>query len=151
MSLMRAFRKRLFHLEVWFGLAWARFLIKYIPFKLWRSTLGPIDGEQDGQGDGPPLSAARLKQAADTGRIIARVARRAWFEAVCLPQAMTGRWVLARRSIPSRIVIGSRRGEPEEGLLFHAWLMVGDSVVTGAEEREAFLAFRKRPAAFDAG
>ena len=150
MKPIRAFRRLLFRLEVWLGLAWARFCTKFLPFRFWRAALGPIGEEPDAHAHAR-LSEAQLKQARDSGRIIARVAGRAWFEAVCLPQAMCGRWVLARRGIPSRVVIGSGHGDEEEGPLFHAWLMVGECVVTGAAERDAFLAFRRSGAVQDAG
>lgn len=133
-------------MEVRIRLAWARFLIKFVKFSWWKHTLGPIDGEPD-PADWPDLSPQQLKQASDTGRIVNRVADQLrLFEAVCLPRAMATRWALARRGIPSRIIIGSRRGEAEEGLLFHAWLMVGDRVITGQNERDQFLQFRKRNA-----
>jgi hypothetical protein len=74
--------------------------------------------------------------------MIARIAARVPFDALCLPQAMTGRWVLARRGIPSRVVIGSRCDDEAE-LHYHAWLMVEDRCVTGARERELFSAFRR--------
>lgn len=67
------------------------------------------------------------------------------FQAVCLPRAMAGRWILGRREIPSRIVVGSRRGNPdEEEMLFHAWLMAGDIVITGAGELDRYRAFAKK-------
>lgn len=138
------FRKRLFLAEVWLRLAFARFLIKYVPFRRWKKLLGPIDGAPEAT-VWPELSEARLKQAAAIGRDVDWVANRAkLFEAVCLPRAMAGRWALARRGLPSRIVIGSRRGEAEEGLLFHAWLLVGDRTITGGQEQQQFLEFRKR-------
>ncbi|WP_052845713.1 lasso peptide biosynthesis B2 protein [Aurantiacibacter marinus] len=128
-------------LEIWLSLAWARFLIRFVAFRRWRGLLGPIGGELPPE-QRPRVSSAQAKQAADIARIINRIADRpVLFKAVCLPRAMAGRWVMGRRGLPSRIVIGSRRGEPEEGLLFHAWLMVGDHIVTGAEEREGFMAF----------
>ncbi|MDE1466204.1 lasso peptide biosynthesis B2 protein [Aurantiacibacter sp. D1-12] len=144
MNLFRFIRRVLLHLEVWLQLGLARFLIKFVAFRRWRLLLGPIDGEPTPE-DWPELSVVQLEQASDIGRIVNRVGSRPiLFKAICLPRAMTGRWTLARRGIPSRIVIGSRRGrESEEDVLFHAWLMVCDRVITGQEEREAFLELRK--------
>ena len=143
MTLIRSLKKRCLLLEIWLSLGFARLLIKWLPFRHWRGLLGEIEGELSPE-ERPELSAAQSKQAGDIGRIINRVADRLHvFKAVCLPRAMTGRWVLARRGLPSRVIIGSRRGEHEEGLLFHAWLMAGDIVVTGANERDDFMAFNK--------
>lgn len=74
--------------------------------------------------------------------MVARIANEAWFQAVCLPQAMAARWLLARRRIPSRVELGSRRNPDDQAVLLHAWLTVGDEVVTGAQERDQFMAFR---------
>jgi len=143
MTFNRSLKKRLLRLEIWLSLAWARFLIRWVPFRYWRGLLGVIEGEQSDD-ERPQLSPEQRKQASDIGRIVNRVADHLrLFEAVCLPRAMTSRWVLARRGLPSRIIIGSRRGDMEEGLLFHAWLMVGDVVVTGESERADFMAFDK--------
>ena len=87
--------------------------------------------------------------AGDIGRMIGRMAGRQSFAAVCFPQAITGRWVLKRRGIPSRIVIGSRKDSGPQGLALHAWLKVGDLVVTGADEYADFRSFGKKlPAGF---
>jgi len=141
MTLTRSFKKGLLRLEIWLSLGWARFLIKCVAFRRWRGLLGPIDGELPPEERSQILSA-QAKQAADIARILNRIADRpVLFKAVCRPRAMAGRWVMGRRGLPSRIVMGSRRGEPEEGLLFHAWLMVGDHTVTGAGERPDYMAF----------
>jgi len=143
MKPVRSLKKRLLRLEVWLCLAWARFLIRCVPFRRWRGLLGIIEGELSPE-EQPELTPVERKQASDIGRIVNRVADRPMlFTAVCLPRAMAARWVLARRGLPARIIIGSRKGELEEGLLFHAWLMVGDVVVTGESERANFIAFDK--------
>lgn len=146
MNLFRAIKRSPFYVEVWLRLALARFLVKFIAFRRWRHVLGPIDGEQD-PSDYPQLTEDQLKQASDIGRVVNRVAAHAiLFKAICLPRAMAARWALAWRGIPSRIVIGSRRGgdtDPHD-LMFHAWLMVADRVVTGASERDSYLALGRQ-------
>ena len=137
MNPIRSFKKAVLHTEIVLGLAYARLLIKLVPLRWWKSTLGPIDGRSDAGKH--PLTPQQLKHASDIGRIIRRIAGKQKFEAVCLPQAMTGRWVLARRGTPSEIVLGSRRNA--DGLALHAWLKVGETVVTGAEEYETYRSF----------
>ena len=138
MGLVRSFKKAVLHAEIVLGLAYARLLIKLVPFRWWRRSLGPIDGS----GQAPmPLSPQQLKQAADIGRIIKRLARKQKFEAVCFPQAIAGRWVLKRRGIPSQIILGSRRADPAGNIALHAWLKVGDRVVTGEDEYEKYRSF----------
>ncbi|QZH75237.1 MAG: lasso peptide biosynthesis B2 protein [Erythrobacter sp.] len=147
MKLPPALSNRLLWLEIWLSLGFARFLVKYVRFGRWRAMLGPLDDEPAPQ-DLPQLPPQKRKQAADLGRKIERIASRPrLFRAVCLPRAMAGRWVLGRRGIPTRVVIGSRRPGETDGYMFHAWLIAGDVVVTGASERADYLALRKsRPA-----
>lgn len=142
MSFVRSIKKAVLRAEIVAGLAWARLLIVAVPLRFWRGLLGPIAG---GNSAAERATPEQEQQAIHVGRMIARLAGNQRFEAVCLPQALAGRWVLKRRGIPSQIVLGSRRDD--SGLALHAWLKVGDSVVTGAKEYETYHAFAgRRPA-----
>ncbi|WP_432770575.1 MAG: lasso peptide biosynthesis B2 protein [Sphingopyxis sp.] len=118
----------------------ARFLVRFVPFGGWRRTLGPMSG-----GAAPiPLSEPDRQLVRAVARDVARWAPRLPLRLVCLPRAMAARWVLARRGIAGRIVIGARRGTAENPVDLHAWLMVGDICVTGDAERRSFEAFARR-------
>ena len=133
MQVTRFLRRRALYVEIWLGLAWARFLTRFVRLGRWKHLLGDMDTHA-----AEDLPAARIEQAQGVGRIVAHVARGVrMFDAVCLPQAMAARWVLARRGIPSRIVIGSRREDGAGTMHFHAWLLAGGEVVTGAREQAA--------------
>lgn len=123
------------------ALALARFLIRFIPFARWRRLLGPIGSP--GTADPLPLDEAQRRLVRDVARDVARWSRRVPFAALCLPRAMAARWVLARRGVAGRIVIGARGGQAEKPLDLHAWLMVGDLCVTGDAERRSFEAFAR--------
>lgn len=140
MALVRSFKKTVLRAEIVLGLAFARALIRFVPFRWWRRRLGPIDGRNDENAE--PLTARQEKMASDIGRMIRRLAGKQKFEAVCFPQAMAGKWVLGRRGIPSQIVLGSRRND-DTGLALHAWLKVGDQVVTGQNEYETYRSFAR--------
>ena len=135
MQVTRFLRRRALYVEIWLGLAWARFLTRFVRLGRWKHLLGePGEGGKEA----PALSRQQIEQAKGVGRIVAHVARGVrMFDAVCLPQAMAARWVLARRGIPSRIVIGSRREDGAGTMHFHAWLLAGGEVVTGAREQAA--------------
>jgi hypothetical protein len=45
--------------------------------------------------------------------------------------------MLRRRRIPSTLCLGARRDDAE-GLIAHAWLRVGPTIVTGAGNHEAY-------------
>ena len=49
----------------------------------------------------------------------------------CLIQALAARRWLARASVPSDVCIGVRKDE--QGFLAHAWLKVGERIVTGGD------------------
>lgn len=133
--------KLLLRAETIASLAWARLLIRFVPFRWWRTTLGPL-GHPDSTAstaDLPPESELRALQI---GRFVTRMADRVPFEAVCLPQAMAARWMLARRGIATQIVIGSHKGEATGNLLqVHAWLLAGRETVTGKDESGLYQAF----------
>lgn len=63
---------------------------------------------------------------------VPRVASRLPFRSDCLIQATAAQNWLARKGIASEVVIGARN-QGQEGFTAHAWLKVGDLVVTGGD------------------
>jgi hypothetical protein len=115
-------------------------LIRAMPFRHLRRWLGPI-----GAMSARPLQSERdLHAVRQTRRWVRQVAAHAPFRAVCLPQAMAARWMLARRGIGSELYIGTRRAgadaRPDHRLDFHAWLLCNNLYVTGAGARPRFSA-----------
>lgn len=84
--------------------------------------------------DGGRTSPDRA-QVADVRRAVSTAARNVPFTAVCLPQAMAAKVMLARRGFRSSLVVGA--GRDDDGLLLHSWLEAGGMVVTGAAGRSA--------------
>ena len=145
---------RLLAVEAALLVAIARLLVKHVPFRHWRRWLvsaEPLDAA-------PP--ARRLPSVVHVARVVPRAAAMVPFDAVCLPQAMAGQWMLRRRGVPSRLSLGARRERPEEtasaggernarpprhlasrpigdegesgsGTKYHAWLCVGGQCVLG--------------------
>ena len=52
------------------------------------------------------------------------------WNAVCLPQALAGQWMLRRRGLPSVMKVGLTKGDAGKHVA-HAWLCSGDFLVTG--------------------
>ncbi|MBV7259709.1 lasso peptide biosynthesis B2 protein [Erythrobacter crassostreae] len=119
-------------------LAAARFLIKFVPFRYWRKWLGDV-----AESSGPFHQNEKLDpdRARFVGIWVRRAAGKVPFDAVCLPQAMAGRWMLKRRGLAGRITIGARANDDDRNALFHAWLMHGDQCLTGQHERDTYKAF----------
>jgi len=78
--------------------------------------------------------AVRIKSA---GWAISTAAGHLPWRSTCLVQAIAGRWMLRRRSIPSTLCIGVGRGAITR-LEAHAWLRSRNFVLTGAASAERF-------------
>lgn len=76
------------------------------------------------------LDAAQARLVERVRHVIPRVGRRLPWRADCLVQALAARRWLAGHAVPSRIRLGSRKGAADR-FEAHAWLTVGDRVVTG--------------------
>lgn len=111
----------------------ARLAIKLFTFKRLKRHLGtPLQHTE-----ASPLTAATRTQLAHIGLAIRRAARIAPWHAMCYEQALTARWMLVRRGYRTVLYIGMRKGKrvPLEG---HAWLRVGDYIVTGDTQLDTY-------------
>ena len=145
MSLIRKLRsffslagkQQLMVVEAVLLLAVARFLVAFFPFKAYQRTLGKV---------GAPLpipNDIHLAVADEVRKNIVMAARNVPWKAVCLPQAMAGRWMLKRRGIDSVLYLGVESRAPEKKFGGHAWLEAGSMVVTGWREMENFTVIAK--------
>lgn len=109
-------------------LAVARLLVRGVPLKHWRGSLGRMAAPAG------PLAfddAMRLR-CKRLSRAVQRAADRLPGTSKCLPQAMALQWMLARRAIASTLVFGIRPPAlRDQGDALHAWVEVGGVVVLG--------------------
>jgi hypothetical protein len=108
--------------EAVFFLALARLILLVVPFRhivpwLERSPDSP-------QHDAIVIGTVR--------QAIEIAARNVPWNAVCLPQAMACKAMLARRGQGSALHIGAARGG-RDGLMAHAWLVAGGKIVIGED------------------
>ena len=111
--------------EAAFSLALARLAILVIPFRrivpwLERSPDSPQRNA---------VAIATVRQAVEIA------ARNVPWNAVCLPQAMACKAMLARRGQGSALHIGAAMGDGG-GLMAHAWLVAGGEIVIGEDESD---------------
>ncbi len=122
----RPWHEKLAVLEAILLLSWARFLIKLVPVRMWRSHMAVSQRDV--------ATGSLSDREREVGRLVARMiklaVRNAPIELVCLPQALAARWMLRRRGIDSRLYIGTKLGESGDRD-FHAWLKVQELWVTG--------------------
>lgn len=129
---MRLFRKfraflhidgtdRWLFLEAIVMLGLARFIIVTTPFRLiapWLRRSPEADTSYD-------VMVARVRRAVTTA------ARNVPWNAVCLPQAMAAKAMLARRGCGSAFHLGANFNAQGK-LIAHAWLVAGGAIVVGA-------------------
>ncbi len=124
-----AFRPRdwLAFFEAALCMAWARVLVAIVPLRHWRRHVAdPVARAAEPE----PLAEDQLDTVFHVARAVRRASRNAPVEVLCLPQALSARWMLARRGIATDLHLGTRRdgAEPHR---FHAWLKAGGQWVTG--------------------
>jgi hypothetical protein len=115
-------------LEALILLCWARFLIRVVPFRWTAPHLGRPMAESS-----VDISEAELGLALRIAWAVQAVARNLPLGFVCLPQAVAAKWMLRRRRLPSTLYLGLQR-KNELKLTAHAWLRVGDRIITGRAE-----------------
>jgi hypothetical protein len=103
-------------------LALARLLILFVPFGRLAPYLSHQPKDCDDQID--PSLPPRVRRAVMTA------ARNVPWKAVCLPQAMAAKFMLARRGCASRLHLGVGKNEAA-ALMGHAWLEAGNIVIVG--------------------
>jgi hypothetical protein len=114
--------RRLLILEAGLMLGLARLIVLTVPFR----RIAPWLARAPETGRCDEALAARVREA------VATAARNAPWNAVCLPQAMAAKAMLARRGCGSSFRLGASydsRGK----LIAHAWLEAGGAVIIGAE------------------
>src|SRR5512135_974690 len=120
-------------LEAWFGLAVARLTLLSVPFK----RIAPRLGKQLGPGELAVTSGVAPPMARSIGQAVERAARHTPWDSTCLTQTITGKSMLRRRGVPSRLYLGTRKDETGH-LVAHSWLLVGDEVLIGGGSHETF-------------
>ena len=124
----RSWTDRLLALEALGWLCWARLLLISVPFRWITPHLGRQMAETP-----LPMNDRERPIAMRISWAVGAAERHAPIDLVCLPQAMAAKWMLRRRRLPSTLYLGLRGGE-KAGLTAHAWLRVGDKILTGRAE-----------------
>jgi hypothetical protein len=107
--------------EAILALAVARLIVLTVPFRLlvpWLSRAAKSSANDE---------ALLLR----VGQAVTTAARNVPWNAVCLPQALAAKAMLARRGHGSSLHLGAGFGEGGE-LIAHAWLVAGETIVVGA-------------------
>jgi hypothetical protein len=126
----RSWRDRRLFAEALLWLLWSKLLVHTIPFRRLAPQLGPAKSETPSA-----VTPAERAHAVEVAWAIRTAALYAPLGFVCLPQAIAAKWMLRRRHIPSTLYLGVAPDQANSAaLMAHAWLRVGDKIVTGENE-----------------
>jgi hypothetical protein len=124
----RSWPDRLLLLEAFAWLTLAKLLIHGVPFRWLARRLGfQMAQSPETVSDSERVLACRV------GWAVEAVARHSPIQFVCFPQAIAAKWMLRRRGLPSTLYLGAKIKEKDK-LDVHAWLRVGDRILTGGEQ-----------------
>ncbi|MBW8784797.1 MAG: lasso peptide biosynthesis B2 protein [Novosphingobium sp.] len=105
----------------------ARLLVALVPLRLWRGSIGRLDGA--GQSLATPHRVAAARRLAVH---VERAAGRLPFATKCLPRAMALAWLLRKRRWPYVLRIAVRPQLARDGSDdLHAWVECGGRIVIG--------------------
>ena len=114
-------------LEGIFVSAWMRFMLSFLSGTYRLRWMGePLTNQ-------PPVVELSSRQLILISRIqlaVARVHRYVPWNTECYTQALTAKYLLQKRGIPSLLTIGFKKDESGE-VQGHAWLTINEWVVTG--------------------
>lgn len=122
-------KEKVLLLEAFLFLGLARMGVLILPFRWLAKTLG-----QHMREDQASLPTDDLKLARMIGAAVSSAANYTPWGSVCLPQAVTAKWMLKRRRIPATVYLGVMKDETKsEKLAAHAWIRCGHIILTGAK------------------
>jgi len=125
-------RDKLFYFEAFTISLWIRFCIFFFPFKFYKNTLGKLQNVANQE-----ISPDILDFALKIKNTVLTVCNHTPWESKCLVQAITCKIILKRRGINTTIYLGVSNKENQK-LLAHAWLKLGDVILTGSRGHKKF-------------
>ncbi len=125
----RTFQDLALFVEAFIFLHTSKLIILIIPFKKIAANLGKLNELQ-------VQSSSNTQKVKSIYVAIQRAAKLSFHSSKCYDQALTARWMLGNRSIPSTIYFGlAKEGN---GLSAHAWVKSGNYIVTGKPGMDNF-------------
>lgn len=132
-----SWRDRCLFIEAFYLTGLVRLAILLLPFRWLSRFLGVHMRESPMNEDAKKIALAKW-----IGRMIEAVSRYTPWESKCLVQAIVGKIMLRRRGINNTLYLGVGRGEGH-GLVAHAWLRCGETIITGGQNLERYAVVSK--------
>ncbi|MGB7373946.1 lasso peptide biosynthesis B2 protein [Pontixanthobacter sp.] len=122
-------------------LAIARFAVLYVPLHIWNGNFQPKRAAIAADIQSADITNDQMQTGILVGRYARQLSKRVPFTANCLPQALAVKWYLGTRNIETVIRIGARTSRSAKPFDLHAWLLLGNTCLTGAQERASYAQF----------
>lgn len=121
-------------IKVFFYSFYVRFLMLFVKYKRYEKRLG-----ERGKVDGYIVNEIDKNYIHRIQKAVVGVSNYTPWESKCMVQAVSAKWLLKKKNISSTIYFGIMK-DPEDAnkLKAHAWLKVGDWVVTGRAGHQQF-------------
>jgi hypothetical protein len=110
-----------------------RFCVFFLPFKMYRSFLGVRQTEAD-----KPTDKSIIDNAVYISKIVLSVCRHTPWESKCLIQAIVCKKILLNKGVNTTLYLGVAQERNKNSLAAHAWLKLGDTVLTGERGHKKF-------------
>lgn len=129
-------------------LAAARFLVRAVPLRLWRGSLGDIVTQPQHQSADSPsaeydfddAALMVLRQALMFGRCVDRASEILPGHSRCLPQAVALQWIMRAEGILSQIIIAFNIHDRSSEHAYHAWVEHRGEMLIGHCDRSSYRA-----------
>jgi hypothetical protein len=108
------------------------FMLK-VKYKRYEKFLGKRGIESKGY-----VSEREKNQIEEIRKIVVSVSRNTPWESKCMVRAICCKWLLKRYKISSTIYFGVYQSKENKELKAHAWLKVGQEVITGKSRHQLF-------------
>lgn len=116
-------------LEAVFVSAWMRFLLSFLPGSYRLRWMGNAVSDQPLAID---LASSQLIIISRAQLAVARVHRYVPWNTECYTQALTAKYLLQQRGVPSLLSIGFKKDDVGK-IQGHAWLSVNEWIITGMQ------------------
>lgn len=119
-----------YFMEAWLLLHISKLFILFMSFKKIAGKIGKLQVESSKL----PINSAKIN---DIEHAVRRASRFSLHKSKCYDQALTGKFMLRRRSLPATLYFGLAK-DSQHGLSAHAWVRCGNRVVTGKAGHQNF-------------
>lgn len=111
-----------------------RFSMVFLPFKYYRGLFGKLQNVAE-TNEYSPEKSLEIKRIRE---IVISICRNTPWESKCLVEAITCKKMLQKIGVETTVYLGIRKDENGKEMKAHAWLKLGDHILTGRSGHQSF-------------